>query len=151
MAGMIRNNEREIIWSAARDRTWLGASLGEIAILGFFLFIFLVCFLFLDRFQFDWIDGGHFKVGPAFGTRQDFSLVHLIFFNVQAGFTLRAVKHNSSVLCLGFYDCTLLYLVSSKAKVKSSPAGRPASDGANGWQAALAQGKSLCFVKSSSP
>ena len=42
-------------------------------------------------------------------------------------------------------------LVTSGQQVKSSPAGRPASDGANGWQAALAQGKSLCFVKSSSP
>jgi len=70
--------------------------LREIAVFSFFfLFIFLI--LFFDRFEFDWINRGHFEVGSALGASDDLAFVYLIVFNVKAGFALWTVQHMPSV------------------------------------------------------
>src|SRR6185312_4792312 len=61
----------------------------------FFLFIFLV--LFLDRFEFDWINRGYLEVGSALGAGNDFALVDLIVLNIKAGLALWTVQHKPSV------------------------------------------------------
>src|SRR3954470_7868968 len=75
--------------------------LREIAVFGFFfLFIFFV--RFLDRFEFDWIDRGHFEVSTALGAGDDLTFVYLVVLNIKTGLTLWTVQHKPSVRDPGF-------------------------------------------------
>src|SRR5207248_10840387 len=65
------------------------------------------------------------------------ALIHLIFLYVQTCFTFRTVKHNRLPFRrLGFYDCPLLYLVSSTAQVKWRSLAAGASDVGSQFKAA---------------
>jgi len=57
-----------------------------------FLFLFLF-FLFFDRLELERIYGNDLEIGAALGAGNDFTLVDLIFLNVQVAFTFRTINH----------------------------------------------------------
>jgi hypothetical protein len=69
-----------------------GRLLLKVTVLGFLVFLFLV-FLFFDRLQFEGIHRHNLKIGPALGTRHDFTFVDLIFFDVEVALTFGTINH----------------------------------------------------------
>ena len=68
-----------------------GCLLLKVTVLGFLFFFFL--FLFLDRLQLEGIHRHNFKIGPALGTRHDFTFVDLIFLDVEVALTFGTINH----------------------------------------------------------
>src|SRR6185437_6865592 len=106
-------------WRCPRRRSQrylCGAALGGVAVLFFLFFRFV---LFLDRVQLEWIGGDDLKVSAALRAGNDFALVHLVFLDVEIGFTLRTENHK----CLPPISDSPCVSFRSYSRSASSPTG----------------------------
>src|SRR5579872_6941688 len=92
-------------------------TLGIVAVLLLLFCLFLV--LFVDRVQLQWISRDYLEIGAALRAGNDFALVHLVFLDVEIGFTLRTENHK----CLPPISDSPCVSFRSYSRSASSPTG----------------------------
>src|ERR1700752_4444269 len=66
----------------------------HVTVFSFLVFLF-VLFLFFDRFQFEGIDSYDFEGGATLRARDHFTLIDLIFSDVEVALTFGTIHHES--------------------------------------------------------